>query len=836
MCLQVHRHYHCGHEKVFTIQCAAANTLASMGNAANESSRNHQSVSDDHALITQFLLTQCMKQCDLPTEDQKSRNLCEICNETSYIQIPGSARGFSDAVQLAIGMKDSKPMKWTDEHGNVWDVRDETKASRPPLPPKNGADDDGRKELVRPSEMSLYDPVNFKWTDKEGNELATLEEKQNLAKEKPGMFAAIKAPEQKRSISSLNMQYQSAMNQSFLATTPEKAPRPWPHPGSAQRNVSTGSSLLGAFQSMTSVTSSAPPPGPTPKRSLAEKVEYYTDKAEAGMPESPKTVDVARKKYEADRDAAKNADMTIEEWKKWKYEAEQAAAKHDSRTSPPKMAARVKMRALDRRTAARRAAPNDRIYGLGAPKTSSSTKLAPRPTIDEQKTIAKEKITAIALKLANEALTPDDAEDDESSPEKRRTMSKLHTAALSTMKKNLEESMMSTPKTSGDFQSMTEEESTSSLLSSTDESIISAPETGDQDTIIIKKSTSSVIGSDNDSIISNSTAIGSQRTIVKKERASNQLSTVKEEGPDPRPVVASLEAEIAAVKNKLVSMPPTVTFSDDEDKEADAPEVMSKSKKKRMKEKARAAAAAKVAAEADKKSLNSILEPTRVRKRVEENKKAYNARAAILAASAHALKDSNYKYPLGQGKAKPAEEINSATEDWPSGGTPVLWAPAAPGHHLDGLKAALAAARVRIAARKAAEKEASGTVDTPQESKSSGPEAASLHATDGVAEKSLASTQQPVMEGQTVAEKVTEFSKLGALQEGTSSGPDTAAEAVVASKVTLPSSPEEEKNSPSDVIDTPKKSMSSGLEIAAVSDAAAATNVTLPSSPWIPDY
>lgn len=930
MCLQVRRLHHCGHDKVLTIQCAAANTLAAMGNGANESSSNIPSLSDDHAIITQFLLTQCIKKSDLPTEEQKSSKLCETCIEASAGYIPGSDRDFSDAVQLVIGMNDNKPMKWTDEHGNVWDVRDETKVSRPPPPPKDGADDgddEEEEERIRPSEMSLFEPINFKWTDKEGNELTSRDEKQLLTKEKPGMFAAMKAPGKKRSISSLNAQYQSAMHQSFLATTPEKSPRQWPHPDSAQRNVSTGSSLLSAFQSMTSITASAPPPGPTPKRSLAEKMEYYTDKAEAGMPESPKTVDEARKKYEADRDAAKNADMTIEEWKKWKYEAEQAAAEHDSMTSPPKMAARVKMRAVDRRAAARRAAANDRIYGLGATKTSSSTTSVPRPNIDEQKTTAKEKITTIVLKLANEALTPDGADDDESSPEKRRIMSNLHSAALSAMKKNLEESMMSTPKTSGDYQSTTEEEGASSLLSSADESIISAPETGDQDTITVKKSASSIIGSDHDSVISSSTATGNQRIIVKKKSASNLLSTVQEEGQDPRPVVASLEAEIAAVKNKLASMPPTVTFSDDEDKEADAREVMSKSKKKRMKEKAkkaRAAAAAEVNAETDKKSLNSILEPTTVQKRLEENKKAYNARAVSLAASAQALKNSNSKYPLGKGKAKSVKETNSATEDWPPEGAPVPWAPAAPGQELDGLRAAFAAARVRIAARAAAEKEvgytsassteeenvastpgsaaatapdaapdstpkpapppkrklgqmdgvkfaglvgnlfadernallasapkptsddqtvadkncASEVVATPQESTVSGPETVSLNATDGAAEKNLASTQQPVAEGQTVAEKVTEFSNLAAPQDTTSSGPDTAADAIVASKVNLSpsSSPEEEKNSPSDVADTPKKSISSGPEIAAVSDAATATDVSLPSSPWIPDY
>ena len=131
---------------------------------------------------------------------------------------------------------------------------------------------------------------------------------------------------------------------------------------------------------------------------------------------------------------------------------------------------------------------------------------------------------------------------------------------------------------------------------------------------------------------------------------------------------------------------------------------------------------------------------------------------------------------------------------------------------------------------------ASGFVATPQESTASGPETVSLYATDGVTEKNLASTQQPVAEGQTVAEKVTEFSKLGAPQEDTSSEPEIVVEAVVASKVSLPPSPEEEKNSPSDVVGTPKKSMSSGPEIAAVSDAAAATDVSLPSSPWIPDY
>lgn len=913
MCLQVRRLYHCGHDKVLTIQCAAANTLAAMGNGVNESSSNIPRLSDDHAIITQFLLTQCIKKDDLPTEEQKSSKLCETCIETSSGYIPGSDRDFSDAVQLAIGMNDNKPMKWTDEHGNVWDVRDETKVSRPPPPPKDGADDgDDDEERIRPSEMSLFEPINFKWTDKEGNELTSRDEKQLLTKEKPGMFAAMKAPGKKRSISSLNAQYQSAMHHSFLATTPEKSPRPWPHPASAQRNVSTGSSLLSAFQSMTSITVSAPPPGPTPKRSLAEKLEYYNDKAEASMPESPKTVDEARKKYEADRDAAKNADMTIEEWKKWKYEAEQAAAEHDSMTSPPKMAAHVKMRAVDRRATARRTAANDRIYGLRAPKRSSSTTSASRPTIDLQNTTAKEKITAIVLKLANEALTSDEADDDESSPEKRRIMSGLHTAALSAMKKNSEESMMSTPKTSGDYQSTTEEEGASSLLSSADESIISAPETGDQDTIIVKKSASSVIGSDNDSVISSSTTTGNQRTIDKKKIASNLLSTVQEEGQDSRPVVASLEAEIAAVKNKLASMPPTVTFSDDEDKEADAREVMSKSKKKTMKEKARkarAAAAAEVKAETDKKSLNSILKPTRVQKRLEENKKAYNARAVSLAASTQALKDSNSKYPLGKGKAKSVEETNSATKDWPPGGAPVPWAPAAPGNELGGLGAAFAAARVRIAARAAAEKEAGYTsassteeenvastpaaaptstpkpaappkrrlgqmnglkfaglvgnlfadernallasapkqtsddqtvankngasvvVSTPQDSTVSGPDTVSLYATDCAAEKSLASTQQPVAEGQTVAEKVTEFSKLAAPQEITSSGPDTAADAIVASKVSLsfPSS-QEEKNSPSDVVDTPKK------EIAAVSDAAAVADVSLPSSPWIPDY
>ena len=907
MCLQVCRHYHCGHEKVLTIQCAATNTLAAMGNAANESSSNILSLSDDHAMITQFLLTQCMKQSNLPTEEQKSSKLCETCNETTSAHIPGSDRDFSDAVQLAIGLNDNKPMKWTDEHGNVWDVRDETRVSRPPPPPKDSAGDgDDGEERIRPSEMSLFEPINFKWTDKEGNELTSRDEKQLLTKEKPGMFAAMKAPGPKRSISSLNAQYQSAIHQSFLATTPEKGPRPWPYPGSAQRNVSTGSSLLSAFQSMTSTTSSAPPPGPTPKRSLAEKLEYYVDKVEAPMPQSPRTVDEARKKYEADRDAAKNADMTIEEWKKWKYEAEQAAAEHDSMPSPPKMAARVKMRAVDRRAAARRAAArraaaNDRIYGVGAPKTSSSTTSAPRATIDEQKSTAKYKINAIVLKLANEALTPEPAtDDDESSTEERRIMGNLHTAALSAMKHSAE-SMISTPKTSGDYQSTTEEESASSMLSSADESIISAPETGDQDTIIVKKSASSVIGSDND-----------------KKSASGLLSTVQEEGLDPRPVVASLEAAVAALKNKLASMAPTVTFSDDEEKEADAPEVMPKSNKKKMKEKAekakkaRAAAAAEVAVETDKKSLNSILEPTRVQKKLEENKKAYNVRAASLAASAQALRGSSYKYPLGQGKAKPAEETNNSTEDWPPGGAPVPWAPAAPGHELEGIKAAFAAAKVRIAAGKAAEKEAGldssseeenvaaapasapasarkpaapskrrlgqmdglkfaglvgnlfadekkallvsnpkptsdgqplankdgayGVVATPQESTASGPETVSLNATDGVAEKNLASTQQPVAEGQTVAEKVTEFSKLGATQQGTSSGPETASEAVVASKVSLPSSPEEEKNSPSDVVDTSKKGMSSGPEIAAVSNAAAATDVSLPSSPWIPDY
>ena len=485
MCLQVCRHYNCGHEKVLTIQCAAANTLAAMGNTTNESSSSTPSLSDDYAVITQFLLSQCIKQGDLPTEEQKSNKLCETCSETFSINIPSSDRDFSDAFQLAIGMNDNRPMKWTDENGNVWDVREDTKASRPPPPPKNDADDgDGGEERIRPSEMSLYDPVNFKWTDKEGNELTSREEKQLLTKEKPGMFAAMKTPAQQRSISSLNAKYQSAMQQSFLTTTPEKSPRSWPHSGSAQSTVSTGSSLLSAFQSMTAITSLAPPSGPTPKRSLAEKMGYYADKAESAMPESPKTVDEARKKYEADRDAAKNADMTIEEWKKWKYEAEQAAAEHDSMTSPPKQAARVKMLAVDRRAAARRAAADDRIYGVGAPKTSFSTTSAPRPTIDEQKTAAKDKIAAIVLKLANEALTPDGADDDdEISTEKRRIMSNLHTTALSAMKNNLEESMMLTPKTSGDFQSMTEEDSASSLLSFADESILSVPETGDQDKI-----------------------------------------------------------------------------------------------------------------------------------------------------------------------------------------------------------------------------------------------------------------------------------------------------------------------------------------------------------------
>ena len=916
MCLQVRRQYNCGHEKVLTIQCAAANTLAAMGNTINESSSSNPSLSDDYAAITQFLLTQCIKQGDLPTEEQKSDKLCETCNETPSVNIPGSDRDFNNAFQLAIGMSDNRSMKWTDENGNVWDVREETKASRPPPPPKNNADDgdDGEKR-IKPSEMSLYDSVNFKWMDKEGNELTSREEKQLLTKEKPGMFAAIKTPAQKRSISSLNAKYQSAMHQSFLANTPEKSPRLSPHPNSTQRTVSTGSSLLSAFQSMTSVISSAPPPGPTPKRSLAEKIEYYADKAEAAVPESPKTVDEARNKYEADRDAAKNADMTIKEWKKWKYEAEQAAAEHDSTASPPKQAANVKTRAVDRRAAARRAAPNDRIYGVGAPRTSSSTTSAPRHTIDEQKTTAKEKIAVIVLKLANEALTPDVANDhDETSTEKGRIMSNLHTAALSAMKNNLEESMMSTPRTSDDFQSMTDEESASSLLSCADESIISAPETGDQDTIIAKKSASSassVIGSDSDSIISSSTATGNQRTIVKKKGDSGLLSTVQEEGPYPRTVVASLEAEIAAVKNKLASMPPILTFSDDEDKEADAPEVMSKSKKKRTKEKAkmaRAADAAKVNAESGKKSLNSILDPTRVQKKVEESKKTYNARAASLAASAQALKDSSYKCPLGQNKAKPAEEHSSTTEDWPLGGAPVPWAPAARGHEFDGLKAAFTAARVRIAARKAAENDAgldsysegdnaasepasapkpsatpklrlgpmdglkfaglvgslfadekkalvfsnpkpasdgqtladkdgaSRVVATPQESTASGPETVSLNATDGTSEKNLASTQQPVADGQTVAEKITEFSKLGFPQEGTSSGPETAAEAVIASKVNLPSSPDKDKNSPMDVVDTPKKSIAAASEIGAVSDATAATNVSLPSSPWIPDY
>lgn len=906
MCLQVRRHYNCSHEKVFTIQCAAASSLAAMGNTTNESSSNAPSLSDDYAVITQFLLTQCIKQGDLPTEEQKSNKLCETCNETSSVNIPGTNRDFSDAFQLAIGMNDNRPMKWTDENGNIWDVREETKASRPPPPPKNDADggDDG-EERIRPSEMSLYDSINFKWTDKEGNELTSREEKQLLTKEKPGMFAAMKTPVQKRSISSLNAKYQSAMHQSFLATTPEKSPRPWPHQGSAQRTVSTGSSLLSAFQSITSVTSSAPPPGPTPKRSLAEKLEYYADRAEYAVPESPKTVDEARKKYEADRDTAKNADMTIEEWKKWKYEAEQAAAEHDSMASPSKQTARVEMRTVDRRAAARRAAANDRIYGVGAPKTSSSTTSAPRPTIDEQKTIAKEKITAIVLKLANEGLTPDAADDDdETSTEKRIIMSNFHTAAFSAMKNNLEESVMSTPKTSGDFQSMIEEESVSSLLSSADESLISAPATGDQDTIIVKKNASSVIGSDNDSIISSSTATGNQRTVVNKSSASGLLSTVQEEGPgpDPRPVVASLEAEIAAVKNKLASMPPTVSFSDDEDKEADAPEVMSKRKNKRMKEKAKkahAAAVAEVNAETDKKSVNSILDPTRVQKKVEENKKAYNARAASLAASAQALKDSNHKYPLGQGKVKPVEEPTSATENWPPGGAPVPLAPAAPGHELDGVKAAFAAARVRIAAWKAAKKEAGldsssekedvasapasapepaapskrwlgqrdglnfagfvgnlfadekkalllssskptsdgqrladkdgayGVVATPQEGTTSGPETVRLSATDGVAD--LASAQQPLAEGQTVGEKVTEFGNLGAPQKAISSEPETATEAAVALKVSLPSSPP-------DAVDTPKKSMSPGPEIAAAFDVAAATDVSLPSSPWIPDY